>query len=59
MWVDNQNGGGIKMHECLLCGYIYDEEAEGVMFGDLEEEYKCPLCSAGKAAFRPFSGVSG
>jgi len=47
------------MHECVLCGFIYDEEAEGVNFNDLDDGYKCPLCSAGKEAFRPVTGVSG
>lgn len=38
---------------CRICGYIYDEEAEGVLFGELPEDWKCPLCGAAKADFLP------
>ena len=36
---------------CTVCGYVYDEEAEGVAFSDLPEDYECPLCSVGKDQF--------
>ncbi len=36
---------------CTVCGYIYDEEAEGVTFSELPEDYACPLCSVGKDQF--------
>ena len=32
-------------------GYIYDEEAEGVKFEDLPEDWVCPLCGVGKDMF--------
>ena len=32
---------------CQLCGYVYDEAAEGVPFQDLKDDWKCPLCGAG------------
>ena len=38
-------------YQCKICGYIYDEEAEGTMFEDLPEEWVCPLCGVGKAMF--------
>ena len=38
---------------CSICGYVYDEAKEGVPFQDLPETWVCPLCGAGKAAFRP------
>ena len=38
---------------CRICGYIYDEEAEGVPFGELPDDWKCPLCGAAKADFLP------
>ena len=36
---------------CGVCGYIYDEEKEGVKFSDLPEGWTCPLCGAGKELF--------
>ena len=38
---------------CGICGYVYDEEEEGVKFEDLPEEYVCPLCGVGKENFEP------
>ncbi len=38
---------------CQVCGYVYDEEAEGVKFADLPDDYECPLCSVGKDQFAP------
>ena len=37
--------------ECTICGYIYDEEAEGVKFEDLPSDYVCPECGAPKEDF--------
>ena len=34
-----------------VCGYVYDEAAEGVKWEDLPEDYKCPLCGVGKDQF--------
>ncbi len=36
---------------CEVCGYVYDEEAEGVKWEDLPEDYECPLCGVGKDQF--------
>ena len=36
---------------CKICGYVYDEEAEGVKFEALPEDYACPLCGVGKDEF--------
>lgn len=36
---------------CTVCGYVYDEEAEGVAFDDLPEDWTCPVCGAEKALF--------
>lgn len=38
-------------YECNVCGYIYDESAEGVKWGDLPHDYACPVCAAGKDDF--------
>ena len=39
------------MYKCTICGYIYDEEVEGVKFSDLPDEWVCPLCGVGKDMF--------
>ena len=36
---------------CDVCGYVYDEEAEGTKWEDLPEDYECPLCGVGKVQF--------
>ena len=36
---------------CTVCGYIYDENVEGVKFEDLPDEWVCPLCGVGKDMF--------
>lgn len=36
---------------CKVCGYIYDEEVEGVPFAELGDDYLCPLCAVGKDEF--------
>ena len=36
---------------CTVCGYVYDEDKEGVKWEDVPDNYKCPLCSVGKDKF--------
>ncbi|HMK16459.1 MAG TPA: rubredoxin, partial [Methanomicrobiales archaeon] len=44
---------------CQVCGYVYDEEKgepltgtpPGTRFGDLPEDWKCPVCGSGKEVF--------
>ena len=43
----------MKKWICGICGYVYDEEKEGVPFEDLPEDWVCPLCRADKSAFSP------
>ena len=38
---------------CSLCGYIYDEESEGIPFRDLPDDWCCPDCGASKDCFEP------
>ena len=38
---------------CKVCGFVYDEDAEGVAFNELPEDYACPLCGVGKDEFEP------
>ncbi|MBQ3008922.1 MAG: rubredoxin [Oscillospiraceae bacterium] len=44
---------------CVICGWIYDEEAgddalgiaPGTLFEDLPEDFECPDCGVGKDQF--------
>ncbi|MCR5665378.1 MAG: rubredoxin [Eubacterium sp.] len=36
---------------CRICGYVYDDEKETVPFEQLPDDWKCPLCGAGKSDF--------
>lgn len=38
---------------CSICGYVYDEDKEGIPFTDLPESWTCPMCGAPKALFEP------
>ena len=40
-------------YRCGVCGYIYDEEKEGVRFADLPDDWQCPVCGEGKDGFEP------
>ncbi len=42
---------------CSVCGYIHDEEKNG-LFSSLPADWKCPICKAGKGAFK-LEGESG
>jgi rubredoxin len=49
----------MEKYKCVICGYIYDpaqgepEEGiePGILFGDLPDDYICPVCGAGKDEF--------
>jgi rubredoxin len=53
-------GAGFKTLQCLLCAFVYDEEAglpeEGIPPGtrweDVPENWTCPDCSATKGDFQ-------
>ena len=38
---------------CGVCGYVYDEDTQGVKWDDLPADWKCPVCGAPKSAFAP------
>lgn len=40
-------------YRCPLCGYVYDEEARGVKFEDLPDDWVCPVCGEPKDSFEP------
>ncbi|TXT55018.1 MAG: Rubredoxin [Promethearchaeota archaeon] len=37
--------------ECIVCGWVYDEEEEGTPFEELPDDYTCPVCGAPKSQF--------
>ena len=45
--------------ECLVCGWVYDEDigdpdsgiAAGTLFAYLPDEFVCPMCGASKVDF--------
>lgn len=51
--------GLVKRYMCVICGFVYDEEAglpdhgipPGTRFDDLPLNWKCPECGAGKEDF--------
>jgi len=51
----------MKKYECDVCGYIYDPAVgdpnngikPGTSFGDLPDDWKCPVCGVGKDQFSP------
>ncbi len=54
---DSAEAGG--MHECTLCGYVYDQKEgdpgagikAGTVFTDIPEDWTCPNCDAPKSDF--------
>ena len=38
-------------YECSACAYVYDEGAEGTPWGELPDDWVCPICGAGKDDF--------
>ena len=39
------------LYECSVCGYVYDEASEGILWNDLNEDWVCPVCESGKVYF--------
>lgn len=54
------------MYQCqtVNCGYIYNPDKgdrkgkvpKGTTFEDLADDWRCPICGAGKKHFRPLAG---
>jgi rubredoxin len=40
-------------YTCGVCGYIYDEEVEGVKVEDLPDDWTCPVCGMDKSMLSP------
>ncbi len=55
---DSNEGGGV--HTCSICGFQYNQDdgdpsmgiPPGTPFEDLPDDYKCPICNAGKDYFK-------
>jgi len=55
-----------EMYQCqtVNCGYIYDPDKgdrkgkirKGTPFSEIPDDWRCPVCGASKAAFRPLAG---
>lgn len=41
----------MAIYKCTVCGEIYDESEESVLFADLPDDWVCPLCHSPKGAF--------
>ncbi len=58
--VEERAEKNMDIYTCSICGYQYDpEEGEpgsgippGIPFADLPDDYKCPVCNAGKEYFK-------
>jgi glutamate synthase domain-containing protein 2 len=42
----------MAVYKCDVCEYPYDEEAEGLKFEDLPDDWVCPVCGADKSYFQ-------
>ena len=48
-----------KKYECVICGYVYDEElgdpedglASGTLWEDIPDDWVCPECGVSKFDF--------
>ena len=49
--IQKRGGNDVSKWVCGICGYVYDEEKEGVPFSQLPDNWVCPLCGADKSAF--------
>ncbi len=55
----SENTGSMEVYTCTVCGYQYDPEEgdptigipPGTPFENLPDDYKCPICNAGKEYF--------
>ena len=51
----------MEKYVCVNCGYVYDPDegdpaqgvAPGTAFGDVPEQWRCPMCYVDKSEFDP------
>jgi rubredoxin-NAD+ reductase len=61
------NDGDFQRWICDACGYIYDEAkgdpdsglAPGTRYGDIPDDWECPLCGLRKSDLRPLPEMTG
>ncbi len=54
----------LPKYQCDVCGYIYDPEVgdsiggivPGTQFGELPDDWVCPVCGADKTHFNHYEG---
>ena len=46
------------MWQCGLCSHIYDESKESIPWGQLPDEWVCPICGSPKSSFVPLQAQS-
>ncbi|WP_066454081.1 glutamate synthase-related protein [Anaerotruncus rubiinfantis] len=39
-------------YQCEICGFIYDEDEQGVKFDNLPEDWSCPACGVPKRMYK-------
>ncbi len=57
---EKSNGDKMRTFTCGICGFVYDPEEgdpsmgipPGTPFEELPDDYRCPICNAGKEYFR-------
>lgn len=42
-------------HECRVCGFVYDESAQGTGFKELPSSWRCPQCLSQKGMYTPIT----
>lgn len=40
-----------KVHQCIICKYVYDDAVEEIPFDELPDDWTCPACGASKEDF--------
>jgi rubredoxin len=43
----------MQKYICDVCGDVYDPAVEGKPFEELDDDWVCPVCGAGKDSFSP------
>ena len=48
-----RNKENAMKYVCNLCGWVYDEDEQGVKWEDLPDDFVCELCGVDKSNFSP------
>ncbi|MFC1529886.1 glutamate synthase-related protein [Gemmatimonadota bacterium] len=41
----------MALYRCELCAFLYDEDAEGIPWSDIPDDWVCPICGSPKTQF--------